>query len=132
MPGGGVTLVNVAAKLKAEGSDSIAAGRAVLKKALEQPFLQIMKNAGFNADALLAQVQAAKPGQGVDVAGSEAKLVDVKAKGVVDPTRVTKEAVQNAVSIAATAITMGALVIDIPEKESPAPGGGGMGGGMGF
>lgn len=132
VPGGGVTLVNIAGKLAAEGSDSIAAGRQVVKRALEQPFIQIMKNAGFNADALLAQVQAAKAGQGVDVSGSEAKLVDVKAKGVVDPTRVTKEAVQNAVSIAATAITMGALVVDIPEKEVPAAGGAGMGGGMGF
>jgi len=133
VPGGGVTLVNVSARLKVDGSDSTSAGRQVVKHALEQPFLQIMRNAGFNADALLAQVQAAKPGQGVDVSGSEAKLVDVKAKGVVDPTRVTKEAVQNAVSIAATAITMGALVVDVPEKESAAPGGGGgMGGGMGF
>jgi chaperonin GroEL len=132
VPGGGVTLVNVAAKLTADGNDSIAAGRGVVKRALEQPFLQIMRNAGFNADALLAQVQAAKPGQGVDVSGSEAKLVDVKAKGVVDPTRVTKEAVQNAVSIAATAITMGALVVEVPEKEAPAAPGGGMGGGMGF
>ena len=61
----------------------------------------------------------------------DAGLVDVKAKGVVDPARVTKEAVQNAVSIASTAMTMGALVVDIPEKEAPAAPGG-MPGGMGM
>ncbi len=58
-------------------------------------------------------------------------LVDLKAKGVVDPARVTKEAIQNAASIAGTAITMGALVVDVPENESEAPAGGGMPAGMG-
>jgi chaperonin GroEL len=60
------------------------------------------------------------------------KLVDLKASGIVDPTRVTKEALQNAVSIAGTAMTMGALVVDVPkeEKADPAAGMGGMGGMM--
>lgn len=130
--GGGVTLVNVAGTIKVVGTDSIAAGRSILQKALTQPFRHIVANAGLNADALLAQVQAAKDGQGVDVSDASGKLVDVKAKGVVDPARVTKEAVQNAVSIASTAMTMGALVVDIPEKETPAAPGGMPGGGMGF
>jgi chaperonin GroEL len=94
-----------------------------------QPFRQLMQNAGLNADALLAQVQAAKPGQGIDVNAPE-KLVDLKTAGVVDPAAVTRQAVQNAVSIAATAMTMGALVVDVPEPEAPAPGG--MPGGMGM
>ncbi len=129
VPGGGVTLVNLAAGVKADGADSHSAGRSIVKSALTQPFRQLMLNAGLNAEALLAQVQAAKAGQGIDVNSPE-KLVDLKAKGVVDPAAVTKQAIQNAVSIAATAMTMGALVVDVPEPEAPAAPGGGMPGGM--
>ena len=128
--GGGVTLVNLAGGLKVTGADSIAAGRQILKDALKQPFLQIMRNAGLNADALLAQVEAGKAGFGVNVMKPENELVDVKKAGVIDPARVTKEAVQNAVSIASTAATMGALVVDIPEPEAPAAPGGMPGMGM--
>lgn len=124
--GGGVTLVNLSAKIGAEGADSITAGRQILKNALRQPFLQITANAGLNSEALLAQVEAAKPGMGINVMSPEKGLVDVKKAGVIDPARVTKEAVQNAVSIASTAATMGALVVEIPEKEEPAMPGGGM------
>ena len=115
--GGGVTLVNLAGNLKVSGADSLSVGRQILKDALKQPFLQIMKNAGLNADALLAQVESGKPGFGVNVMKPEDGLIDVKKAGVIDPARVTKEAVQNAVSIASTAATMGALVVDIPEAE---------------
>ena len=128
--GGGVTLVNLAGGLKVSGADSIAAGRQILKDALKQPFLQIMRNAGLNADALLAQVEAGKAGFGVNVMKPENELVDVKKAGVIDPARVTKEAVQNAVSIASTAATMGALVVDVPEPEAPAAPGGMPGMGM--
>ncbi len=130
--GGGVTLVNLAATIKADGADSLSAGRQILKQALRVPFTLITANAGLNSEALLAQVEAAKPGQGVDVNAPTAGLVDVKKAGVIDPTRVTKEAVQNAVSIASTAATMGALVVDIPEPAAPPAPGGGMPGGMGF
>ncbi len=128
--GGGVTLVNLAGGLKVTGADSIAAGRQILKDALKQPFLQIMRNAGLNADALLAQVEAGKAGFGVNVMKPANELVDVKKAGVIDPARVTKEAVQNAVSIASTAATMGALVVDVPEPEAPAAPGGMPGMGM--
>lgn len=129
--GGGVTLVNVAAGLKTSGSDSESAGRQVVREALRQPFLQITANAGLNSEALLAQVEGAKDGQGVNVMTPEKGLVDMKKAGVIDPTRVTKEAVQNAVSIASTAATMGALVVDLPEKDEPSmPMGGGMPGMM--
>lgn len=122
VPGGGVTLVNLADELK-----GTTAGTGLLREALYQPFRQLMQNAGLNADALLAKVQAAQPGFGIDV-NQPGKLVDMTADGVVDPVMVTKQALQNAVSIAATAMTMGALVVDIPEKEAPAmPGGGGIG-----
>jgi chaperonin GroEL len=125
--GGGVTLVNLASAINVDGADSVAAGRQVVREALKQPFLQITTNAGLNAAALLAQVEAAKPGMGINVMTPEKGLVDMKKAGVIDPTRVTKEAVQNAVSIASTTATMGALVVSIPEPESPA---GPMGGGM--
>ncbi|MEO7905304.1 MAG: TCP-1/cpn60 chaperonin family protein, partial [Candidatus Saccharimonadales bacterium] len=113
------------------GSDSVAACRQILRDALQQPFLQIMANAGLNSEALLAQVQTAKPGFGIDVMKPGEGIVDIKKAGVIDPARVTKQAVQNAVSIASTAATMGALVVEIPESATPQMGGG-MPGGMGF
>lgn len=128
--GGGVTLVNLSEKIKVDGSDSVSAGRQILKNALKQPFLQVTSNAGLNSEALLAQVEAGKPGFGVNVKTPEKGIVDVKKDGVIDPTRVVREAVINAVSIASTAATMGALVVDVPEPEAPASAG--MGGGMGY
>src|SRR5579862_3721744 len=128
--GGGVTLINLTTSITMPTSDdsSVTAGRQLLVKALEQPFRILLTNAGLNADEWLPQVRAAKEGQGVNV-NEPTKLVDLKAKGIVDPTRVTKEAVQNAVSIAGTAMTMGALVVDVPKKKeaSAGPDMGGMG-----
>ena len=127
VPGGGVTLINLAQHITVEGNDSVAAGAQVLKNALEQPFRILMANAGLNADEWLPQVKAAKPGQGVDV-NDPKKLVDLKTAGVVDPARVTKEALQNSVSIAGTSMTMGALVVEVPEPKSAADPGAGMAG----
>ncbi len=127
--GGGVTLVNVAGGITISNTaDSETAGRQILKNALKEPFMQIMHNAGLNAQALLADVEKSAAGKGIDVMKPEAGLVDLKKAGVIDPVLVTKQAVQSAVSIASTAATMGALVVDIPEPEAPAaPAGGGMG-----
>ena len=124
VPGGGVTLVNLAKGIKDDN-----AGATILKNALKAPFTQIMENAGLNSQALLAQVETAKDGQGINVMKPTEGLVDLKKAGVVDPARVTREAVQNAVSIAATTITMGALIVDLPEKNDPTAAAG-MGGGM--
>jgi len=129
VPGGGVTFINLAKAIKVDGTDSDAAGKQILKSALEQPFRILLGNAGLNADEWLPQVKAGKPGLGVNVSNPSG-LVDLKAAGIVDPSRVSKEALQNAVSIAGTAMTMGALVVDIPEKASPAAPD--MGGGMGM
>lgn len=130
--GGGVTLINLASAIDDSAHDAHAAGKSLLKVALVEPFLQLTNNAGLNSAALLAQVQAAKPGLGVNVNQPEAGLQDMKKIGVVDPARVTKEAITNAVSIAGTAMTMGALVVEIPEPAaaSAAPDMGGMGGMM--
>lgn len=120
--GGGVTLVNLAAGL----SDS-EAGARIVKEALKAPFVHIMENAGLNAQALLAEVEgSSKPGFGVNVMAPEKGLIDLKKAGVIDPAKVTKEAVKNATSIAATAITMGALICEIPEEKPAAPDMGGM------
>lgn len=114
--GGGVTLVNLASTITSND-----AGAKIVKNALKAPFRHIMENAGLNAEALLAEVEKAKPGQGINVMTPEKGLVDLKKAGVIDPARVTREAVQNAISIAATAITMGALIVDVPEKENANP-----------
>ena len=115
VPGGGVTLVNLANQLK--GTDN---GTEIVKNALKRPLVHILENAGLNAQALLAEVEKSKPGYGVNVMAPEKGIVDMKKSGVIDPARVTREAVQNAVSIAATAITMGSLICEIPEEKPAA------------
>ncbi len=126
VPGGGVTLVNLS-KLIVDDE----AGAGILKNALQEPFKQLMSNAGINSEAKLEKILEAKDGMGIDVNKSD-KLLNLKDTGIVDPTRVVKEAIQNAVSVAGTAMTMGALVNDVPEKTPPAapPMGGGMDMGM--
>lgn len=119
--GGGITLINLSSTITTNvaDEDAITAGKQLLVKALEQPFRILLTNAALNADEWLPQVKNGKPGQGVNV-NDPAKLTDLKAAGVVDPARVTKEAIQNAVSVAGTAMTMGALVVDVPEPKSAA------------
>jgi chaperonin GroEL len=130
VPGGGVTLVNLSMTITTSNDDdtAIAAGKMLLKNALEQPFRILLTNAGLNADEWLPQVKAGKSGMGINV-NDPTKLVDMKTAGVVDPARVTKEALLNAVSIAGTSMTMGALVVEVPEKKeaAAAPDMGGMG-----
>ena len=127
VPGGGVTLVNAAATVKvADDHESVSAGRALLVRAIEQPARILLSNSGLNADEWLPLIKKAKTGHGVNV-NDPSKLVDLKTSGVVDPTRVTREALQNAVSIAGTSMTMGALVVEVPEPKTAAPDMGGMG-----
>ncbi len=138
--GGGVTLINAAQTIDTttvgntgEDVTSLTFGKQLLRNALQQPFRILMENAGENPDEWIPQIAKAKAGQGVDV-NNPTKLVDLKSVGVIDPARVTKEAIQNAVSVAGTAITMGALVVEVPEKATAAApdmsGMGGMGGMM--
>lgn len=133
VPGGGVTFVNIATTMQADKSDVLKAtdaGRNLLLNALEQPFRILLSNSGINPDEWLPQVRKGKPGFGVNV-NKPQKLVDLRVAGIIDPTRVAKEAVQNAASIAGTAMTMGAVVVEVPEKTPIAPmpdmGGGMMG-----
>jgi len=136
VPGGGVTLINLAQEMATTAQapskkevSSVLDGMSLLQKALEQPFRALLGNAGLNPEEWLPKVRKAK-GQGVNVNEPKDELDDMKAIGIVDPTRVVKEAIQNAVSVAGTAMTMGALIVDIPEKAVPAAPD--MGGGMGM
>ena len=103
-------------------------GADILIRALNMPFKILMQNAGLNADVYAADVFA-ETENGVDL--NTGKIVNLKESGIVDPVRVTKEAIQNAVSIAGTSMTMDALVVDIPEEKKADPAGA-MGGGMGM
>jgi chaperonin GroEL len=130
VPGGGVTLVDLAKGLKVEAtmvSGSADAGQLILKNALVMPFKQLMENAGLNAEEKLAKVLEAPAGTGFNVNSAD-KAVDLKKAGIVDPAKVTREAIINAVSVAGTAMTMGSLIVDVPEDKPAMPGGGGMGG----
>jgi chaperonin GroEL len=111
VPGGGVTLVNLAAQLKGDSD-----GVRIIRQAFYRPFLILMENAGQNGDSLFGEVFK-NTGMGYNV-DDPTKLIDVKKSGVIDPVRVTREAIQNAVSIAATAATMGPLIVDDLPDES--------------
>lgn len=133
VPGGGVTLVELAEALKA-GKEDNDFGRVLLANALYQPFIQLMQNAGENGEAkLITLLTNKKSGEGIDV-NNPHQTVNMKDKGIIDPVRVTKQAIQHAVSIAGTSMTMGALIVEVPAKEEPAAAGtpdmGGMGLGM--
>lgn len=125
--GGGVTLLGLS-NLESEVKHAFSTGGSLLSRALEQPFRILLENSGLNPDEWLPQIKKAKVGQGIDVNNPE-KLVDLKNAGIIDPVRVARESIQNAVSIAGTAMTMGALVVDVPEAKSATPDMSGMGGG---
>jgi chaperonin GroEL len=112
--GGGVTLVNLASNL-----DSNSAGSKLLINALKQPFLQLIENSGYNSQAMLAEVEnSSQYGFGFNVNEASKGLQNLKQIGIIDPARVTKEALQSAASIAGTGMTMGALIVDAPKKDT--------------
>ncbi|HXH37156.1 MAG TPA: chaperonin GroEL [Thermoanaerobaculia bacterium] len=135
VPGGGVALLHAIAAveaLKAEGDTKV--GVNVIRRALEEPFRQIVFNAGKEASVLLNEIRIKNKGGGTwgyDARNDE--VVDMIGAGIIDPAKVTKQALQNASSIAGLMLTTEALVSEIKEEEKPQPGGGGggMGGGMG-
>ncbi|MGM9652965.1 MAG: chaperonin GroEL [Eubacteriales bacterium] len=133
VPGGGVAYLNVIADVAklletAEGDEKT--GIQIVVKALEAPVRQIAANAGFEGSVIVDKIQTSgKKGYGFD-AYTET-YVDMMDAGIVDPTKVTRSALQNAASVASTVLTTEALVVSQPEKEPAAPAGGaGMGGGM--
>jgi len=119
VPGGGVVLVNAIPaldKLKLEGDE--ATGANILRRALEEPLRQIAQNAGQEGSVVVEKVKGLPKGQGYDAAKGE--YVDMVKAGIIDPTKVTRSAVQNAASIAGLLLTTEALVTDIPEKKAAA------------
>jgi chaperonin GroEL len=116
VPGGGVVLLNSIAaldKVKAEGDE--LAGVNILRRALEEPLRQIAVNAGLEGSVVVEKVKGLPKGQGLDAATGE--YVTMVAAGIIDPTKVTRSAVQNAASIAGLLLTTEALITDIPEKN---------------
>jgi chaperonin GroEL len=128
VPGGGTAYVNVipqVAALTSTDSD-IKVGISIIKRALEEPLRQIAENAGVEGSVIIEKVKHSEPGIGFD-ALHETYVNMIKA-GIVDPTKVTRSALQNAASVASTFLTTEAVVADIPEKNpAPMPGPGGMG-----
>jgi chaperonin GroEL len=122
VPGGGVVLVaaqKALDSLKLTGDE--ATGVQLVRRALEEPLRQIANNAGMEGSVVLEKVKSLPRGHGYDAAKGE--YADMFKNGIVDPTKVTRSALQNAASIAAMMLTTEALVSDIPErkKEAPAP-----------
>jgi chaperonin GroEL len=127
LPGGGVALLNalvVLKKVKMEGDETT--GVNLLKRALEEPLRCIATNSGREGSVVINAVKESKPGIGYDAFKDELG-VNMIERGIVDPLKVTRSALQNAASIACMILTTECLVTDIPEKEkAPAmPGGGG-------
>jgi len=127
LPGGGVALLNALhalKKVKVEGDE--ATGVNLLKRALEEPLRCIATNSGREGSVVINAVKESKPGIGYDALKDELG-VNMIERGIVDPLKVTRSALQNGASIACMILTTESLVTDIPEKEKmPAmPGGGG-------
>jgi chaperonin GroEL len=132
VPGGGVALLRCIPSLdglKAEGDQLV--GRDILKRALEEPIRQIVANAGVEGSIVVANVKANdNKNYGFDANTEE--YVDMLKAGIIDPTKVTRSALQNAASIASLMLTTSVMVTDIPEEtKAPEMPGGGMPGGMG-
>ncbi len=132
IPGGGVGLVRTLPalqKMKLSGDEQI--GVDIVLRSLEEPIRQLANNAGLEGSVVVQRIKEEKVNVGYDV--SQDAYVDMIEAGVIDPTKVTRSALQNASSIASLLLTTECLIADKPEKEEKVPPmpGGGMGGGMG-
>ena len=132
VPGGGIALLNVLPNVRAELANyagDAKTGVEIIVRALEEPLRQIAKNAGIDGSVIVENVKNAhKPGYGYDALKGE--YVDMIERGIIDPTKVTRSALQNASSVSALVLTTESLVADIPAPE-PAPAAGAGMGGMG-
>ncbi|MBL7197539.1 MAG: chaperonin GroEL [Candidatus Omnitrophica bacterium] len=133
VPGGGVILIRALTALdKLKLAQDEATGVEIIKRALEEPLRQLASNAGLEGSIVVQRVKQEKANMGYDI--NQDKYVDMIDAGVVDPTKVTRTALQNASSIAALLLTTEVLITEKPEKDKaampPMPPGG-MGGGMG-
>ena len=126
VPGGGVALLNAqdAIKLDSYDDDDERTGASIIQRSLEAPIRQIADNSGFEASVVVEKVRGLKAGEGLNAADGE--YGDLVAAGVIDPTMVTRSALQNAASIAKNILTTEAIVAEPPEKDGAGamPGGG--------
>ncbi|GMT46821.1 MAG: 60 kDa chaperonin [bacterium] len=130
IPGGGVALLRCLPAidaLKLEGDQQIGVG--IVRKALEEPIKQIVVNAGMEGAIIVEKVKDSKDiNYGFDAQSEQ--FTDMIEAGIIDPTKVTRTALQNAASVASLMLTTEVMVTDIPEKEAPMPSGMPPGGGM--
>ena len=130
VPGGGTALLNAAADIEAlieTLSGDEKTGAQIIRRAIEEPVRQIAANAGLEGSVIVDKVMNAEEGIGFDALNE--CYVNMLESGIVDPTKVTRSALQNAASVAAMVLTTEGAVADMPEKEEmPAAGMGGMGG----
>jgi len=119
VPGGGVALVRAAKALdKVEASGDEAVGVDIVRRAVRQPLRQIAENAGLDGAIVLDKVlQGKKESWGYDAA--KAEYCDLVQRGVIDPTKVVRTALQNGASVASVLLTTDAIVGEIPEKKKP-------------
>ena len=131
VPGGGTALLSVIPNVQAlltKFTGDARTGVQIVLRALEEPVRQIAENAGIEGSVVVEKIKRTKkPSFGYDAYND--KYVDMVESGIIDPTKVTRSALQNAASVAATVLTTESLVADIPEKNpAPAPADPGMGG----
>ena len=129
--GGGTALINVSTAVKnevekLEGAEKL--GAEIILKSLEEPVKQIARNAGLEPAVIVDKIKESALGIGFDA--SKEEYIDMKKAGIVDPTKVTRSALQNAASIASMVITTESLVTDVPEKECHCHNDNGMNAGM--
>jgi chaperonin GroEL len=131
VPGGGVALLNAQSALdKLDLEDDEATGAHIVRRALEEPVKLIAQNAGLEGGVVVEKIRQLDPGTGLNAATGE--YDDMLKAGVIDPTKVTRSALQNAASIAALFLTTEAVVAEKPEKQPAAPAGMPGGGDMDF
>jgi chaperonin GroEL len=131
VPGGGVALLrclDAAEKLEKSLKGDEAIGASIVRRALQEPLRRLADNAGEEGSIIVQEVLRRKGAEGYDV--DKSQYVDMFKAGIIDPTKVTRSALQNAASIAALLLTTECLVTELPEKEK-APAGGPPGGGYG-
>ena len=136
--GGGVVLLEASKVLDSKllknvaGDSDQTTGVNILRKALESPTRKLAENAGINGDVVIDNINRQEAGYGLNVLTND--YVDMFKEGIIDPVKVTRSAVQNAVSVATMILTTEALVTDIPEEKNPSTGSGlgGMSSGMDY
>lgn len=132
VPGGGIALFNARRKIGESSSEAVSEeARRIIGSALEAPLTAIIANSGRTPGDVKKEIEGAKDAW-TGFNATTNKVEDLKKAGIIDPLKVTKTALQNAISVAATYLTIGAAVTEIPKKDPPAGGHGGMPGGMDY